>query len=136
MLTASEKIYIKQSDITSAGRGVFARRKIKKYEIIEQCPIIDIPEHDTANLKESILVTYFFFYGQDKKNLLLALGFGSIYNHSYKPNASYKIIKKERKIVFMALSDINKDKEIKINYKSGSLKNKNPLWLETLSADA
>jgi len=90
-LSASDNIYISKSKILNAGRGVYARRDIKKNEIIEKCPLIEAPKHDMANLKESILVTYFFYFGKNKERLAVALGFGSIYNHSYKPNARYKI---------------------------------------------
>jgi LPXTG-site transpeptidase (sortase) family protein len=37
------------------------------------------------------------------------LGFGSIYNHTYEPNAKYRIRQKENTIEFIALKDIKKD---------------------------
>lgn len=131
-LLASDKVYISKSGIINAGRGVYARRDIKKGEIIERCPIIEVPKNDTSNLKESILVTYFFYFGKNKERITVALGFGSIYNHSYKPNATYKIKQKEKVIDFIALDDINKNDEITFNYNKGvKLKDKkNPLWFE------
>jgi len=129
-LPASDKIYIRQSKILNAGRGVYARRDIKKDEIIEKCPIIEVPKRDMANLRESILVTYFFYFGKNKERLAVALGFGSIYNHTYKPNAKYKIKHTEKTIDFIALNDIKKDEEITVNYNSNP-KNKRPLWFET-----
>jgi len=130
-LPTSDNIYIKQSKILNAGRGVYARGNIKKDEIIENCPIIEVSKHDTSNLKESILVTYFFYFGKNKERLAVALGFGSIYNHSYKPNAKYKIKHKELSIDFIALSDIKKNEEITFNYKQGNPKNKRPLWFDS-----
>jgi len=64
--------------------------------------------------------------------LALALGFGSIYNHSYKPNATYKINQREMIVDFIALDIIKKDSEITFNYSSGSDKKdkKSPLWFE------
>ena len=131
-LLASDKIYIRQSRILNAGRGVFARRDIKKAEIIEKCPVIEIPKHDIANLKESILVTYFFNFGKNKEQLTLVLGFGSIYNHAYKPNATYKIKHREKTIDFVALNDIKKDDEITVNYNYTNPKDKSPLWFEVI----
>ena len=58
-IIGSNKIYIKRSKILNAGRGVYALSNIKKGEVIERCPIIEVPKHDMANLNESILVTYF-----------------------------------------------------------------------------
>ena len=127
--TASDNIYISKSKIHNAGRGVFARRDIKKDEIIESCPIIEVPKNDRSNLSESILVTYFFYFGKNKKRVVLALGFGSIYNHSYKPNAIFRIKQKDMIIDFVALKDIKKDDEITVNYYNGNPK-KSPLWFE------
>src|SRR5664279_5321874 len=129
-LLASDKIYIKQSSILSAGRGVYAGRDIKKDEIIEKCPIIEVPKHDTANLMESILVTYFFYFGKNRQRVAIALGFGSIYNHTYRPNALYKIKHTVNRIDFIALKDIKKDDEIMVNYNYGNQKDKSPLWFE------
>ena len=129
-LVASEKIYIKQSKILDAGRGVFAKRDIKKDELIEKCPVIEVPKYDVSNVRESILVTYFFYFGKNKQRLAIALGFGSIYNHSYKPNATYKIRHKEKTIDFIALKNIKKDDEITVNYNYGNPKDKSPLWFE------
>jgi SET domain-containing protein len=127
-LLTSDKIYISQSKIPKAERGVFARVDIRKGEIIERCPIIVVSKHDTSNLKESILVTYFFYFGKNKEQSAIALGFGSIYDHSYKPNAEYKIKDKEGLIDFIALKNIKKDEEITFNYNHGSPKDKRPLW--------
>lgn len=131
-LFASDRVYINQSKIPNAGRGVFARCNIKKNEIIEKCPVIEVLKHDMANLNESFLVTYFFYFGKNKERLAVALGFGSIYNHTYKPNAKYEIKPTENRIDFVALNDIKKDDEITINYNPGIPKNKSSLWFETL----
>jgi hypothetical protein len=131
-LFASDKVYISKSEISNAGRGVYAGRDIKKGEIIEKCPIIEVPKNDTSNLKKSVLVTYFFYFGKNKERIAVALGFGSIYNHSYKPNATYKIKPREKTIDFIALDDINKNDEITFNYYNNNKPNdkKNPLWFE------
>jgi len=64
--------------------------------------------------------------------LVIALGFGSIYNHTYEPNATYKIKNTEKVIDFVALNDIKKDDEITVNYKYGNPKDKIPLWFEVI----
>ena len=123
----SDKVYVMESKITGAGRGVFAGRDIKKGELIEKCPIIEVPAGDMVKLNQSVLVAYFFYYGEDQS--LVALGFGSIYNHSYEPNAKYEIKSEEMVIDFVASGDIKKDDEIMVNYK-GESGSKNPLWFE------
>lgn len=129
-LIASDKVYIKQSNILNAGRGVHAKCDIKKGEIIEKCPVILVSKYDTSKLNESILVTYFFYFGKKKDKLLIALGFGSIYNHSYQPNSIYRIKPKEKIIEFISIKDIKKDDEITFNYKAENSKNIIPLWFE------
>jgi uncharacterized protein len=123
------KIYIGKSKIPNAGRGVFAGCNIKKDEIIERCPVIEVSKYDTSNLTESILVTYFFYFGKNKERSAIALGLGSIYNHTYKPNAKFKIKQKDMAIDFIALENIKKGEEITINYYNGNPKN-SPLWFE------
>lgn len=123
----SDKIYVSQSSMPDAGRGVFARFAIKKGELIEKCPVIEIPEHDVAALSHSILLTYFYFFGKNKERIVVALGFGSIYNHTYSPNASYIAREKEQVIEFIAIKDIKKDEEITVNYVQEN-KEKHPLW--------
>lgn len=131
-LITSNKVYISKSGIVDAGRGVYARRDIKKGEIIESSPIIEVSQHDMSNLDKSTLVTYFFYFGKKKERLAIALGFGSIYNHSDKPNIIYKVKPKVKLIDFIALDDINKDDELTFNYRDSSNRKskKSPLWFE------
>jgi len=128
-ILATDYIYIGKSKIIKAGRGVFASRNIIKGEIIERCPIIKIPKYDSFGLNESNLISYFFYYGKDKERLAIALGFGSIYNHSYLPNAKFSIKQNDNVIDFVALKNIKKDDEITVNY-YGSSPKKYPLWFE------
>lgn len=131
-LVASDRVYVDRSGIPNAGRGVFANCDIKKGEIIEKCPIIEVPKNDTSNLNESILVTYFLYFGKNKEHIAVMLGFGSIYNHSYKPNATFKIKPTDEVVDFVALNDIKKDTEITFNYYHGNPRGKNHLWFENV----
>jgi SET domain-containing protein len=128
------KVYIAKSEIFGAGRGVFAKNKIRKDEIIERCPVIEIPEHDAVRINDSMLVTYMYFFVKNKTRQFITLGFGSIYNHSYEPNATYKPRLRENIIDFIAIKDIPKDEEITVNYSKGNPQNKNPLWFEVISS--
>jgi len=131
-LFTSNKIYIARSRIPKAGLRVFAVRAIKKGEVIEMCPVILIPKKDVSNLRNSILTEYYFYFGKDNKLLAVALGFGSIYNHSYEPNATYKKIWKDRTIVFSAIRDVKKGEEITVNYNYGSPDDKTRLWIHKI----
>jgi hypothetical protein len=79
-----------------------------------------------------MLVTYFFYFGKNKERVALALGYGSLYNHSDNPNVIYKIKPKEMLIDFIAIKDIKKNSELTFNYygKKRKVKNRKPLWFE------
>ncbi len=128
-LLATDKLYVSKSKIPKGERGVFANSEIKVGDVIERCPVIEIPEHELKSLEESILITYLYFFGEKKQKALVALGFGSIYNHSYTPNAVYKIKVKEKIIEFICTKKIKKDEEILVNYIQGN-NDKIPLWFE------
>lgn len=118
-IQSSNKLYIAESTIKNADRGVFTKELIAKGEIIENCPIIEVTLQDPANNDEGTLVDYFFYFGE---GLAIALGFGSLYNHSYAPNATYKTNVKEKKIDFIAIENINPGDEITVNYNFGNPK--------------
>lgn len=126
-LISSNKIYISKSRIANGQRGVFARVDIKKGEIIETCPVIEFSD-DLSNLNQSDLITYTYFFGKNKDKSTIILGFGSIYNHSHKPNAVYK--QKGMTVDFTASKSIKKDEEILVNYLQDNKNVKNPLWFE------
>jgi len=127
-LLPSTKIYVSESKIKNAGRGIFASQDINKNEVIEICPILEVPANDVFNLRESILVNYYFSFDDDPDMLAITLGFGSIYNHSYEPNATYKKISTDKVLEFKTIKDIKKDEEITVNYNYGDPNNKSQLW--------
>ena len=94
--------------------------------------MIELPQHDAAS--ESFLVTYFYFFGEDKEQMVMALGFGSIYNHTDEPNAYYQERLQDQTIAFVALRDIAKDEEITVHY-LGSKSYEHPLWFDQSSEE-
>ena len=62
--------------------------------------------------------------------LAIALGFGSIYNHSYEPNATYKKKSESKVIDFVAIKGIKKDEEITVNYNYGNPEDKTRLLIK------
>ncbi|HVT00745.1 MAG TPA: SET domain-containing protein-lysine N-methyltransferase [Patescibacteria group bacterium] len=129
-ILSPNKIYVAPSDIAKSERGVFARDDIKKGELIEICPIIELSEHDTSEINDNILITYLYYFGKKKEQAAVALGFGSIYNHTRKPNATYEIKEKEGVIEFTAIENIKKDEEITVNYNHANPYDKTPMWFE------
>jgi hypothetical protein len=115
-IESKSKLFVGKSKINDAGRGVFAKESIAEGEIIENCPVIEVSLKDPANNDDGILVDYFFYFGD---GLAITLGFGSLYNHSYNPNATYKVNLENKTIDFNAIKDINSGEEITVNYNFG-----------------
>ncbi len=128
-----KKIFIADSKIPNpkngefvSGKGVFASENIEKGEVVEVAPILILEFSDFIDTKWNLLFEYYFWLDDF---VVLALGYGSLYNHSKDPNAKYEINQKNKIITFTALKDIKKDEEILFDY-SGSSGSKAPLWFE------
>ena len=109
-MTQSDAIVIKR--VRGKGRGVFARRPIETDEVIETCPVLVLPSGSIEDFSAGI-GAYVFEWGRGR--LALALGYGSLYNHSYRPNARYVDLA-ERTKLFTAIRDIAAGEEIAYDY--------------------
>jgi uncharacterized protein len=96
----------------SAGRGVFAEHSIAKGAVIEKCDYIAMDWNKKMEDKGHPLAGY--VYQLDKKRAALALGKGSLYNHSFEPNAVFSLVRD--KIVIKAKKDIDPGEQIFIDY--------------------
>lgn len=110
-ITQSSLIEVRQTK--SKGRGVFARTLIPAGTVFERVPLLVIPANEILHTEiDTTLLGYIFEY---KKHVAVALGYGSLYNHSYNPNARYDDVGRQMK-EFRALRDILPGEEITINY--------------------
>jgi uncharacterized protein len=122
----NKKITIR--NVSVKDRGMFAKVRIRKGEVIEVCPVIVLPLKDKALMDKSHLYNYYFYWGP--KNVpAIALGYGSLYNHSYEPNAEYDEDVKNKHMVFTARRDIRAGEEITVNY-NGNPESMDPLWFK------
>ena len=123
----SDAVIIKR--IKGKGRGVFARRNIAKGELIESVPLLLMTADEYAEgPANSPLKDYCFNWGENQ--VALALGYGSLYNHSYKPNARYEDSGRDTK-AFIAIRPINAGEEITINY-NGDPKSRARVWFDVV----
>lgn len=120
-------IYIANSP--NKGRGVFAARPLKKGEPIELCPVLVLSNEDTELIIRSKLYHYYFVWGDDSRRSGLALGFGSLYNHSYQANARYQVDYEAETLEIFAYRDIEAGEEIFINY-NGEPNDPEPVWFD------
>jgi SET domain-containing protein len=122
--TQSAAIEVKR--IKGKGRGVFARRLIRRGESIERVPMLVLPAGQSEG--GSVVSDYCFAWGRG--TVALALGYGSLYNHSYRPNARYDDVGPQTK-EFTALRDIQPGEEITVNY-NGEPRNRSAVWFEVV----
>jgi len=109
------------------GRGVFTAATITEGTLIEVCPVIVLPGAEREFIDKTGLYDYYFIWGEDDEQCAIALGFGSLYNHSFKPNAEYRADFAVPTLDFYALKDIGAGEEITVNY-NGDPGNREKLW--------
>jgi uncharacterized protein len=97
------------------GRGVFALKDFREGELIESCPVLTFTPKERKNLEKTLL-NYYVYPWRSTRGASLSLGYGSIYNHSFKPNADWKQNFKTECMEYRAIKDIKKGEEILINY--------------------
>jgi SET domain-containing protein len=102
--------------IPGKGRGVVALRPLIAGQTIERPPVIVIPAEEAPLIRDTRLAHYYFEWGDDCRQAAIALGYGSLYNHSYSPNARYEFRESEECLEFIALREIAAGEEITINY--------------------
>ena len=99
--------YIKKSPI--AGFGVFAARDFQPDEVVEKCPCVVAPNDAWGDAVED----YIFSRGGKSA---MALGPGSLFNHSDDPCARHELTTGLKMMNVIATKPIAKDSEITISY--------------------
>lgn len=112
------------------GRGVFTAANINKGDLIEICPVIIIPPKEVKLLDKTELHDYYFCWPKPTKSACIALGYGSIYNHSSKPNAEIVLDLETRSLQFHCIKKIKAGSEILIDYSGGEKKEAKKLWFK------
>jgi len=118
---------------TGFERGVFAKKEISLGEVIEECPVIILSAHERGQVFMTRLSNYIFDWGRGRAGF--ALWYGSLYNHSYEPNAVYYADPVNELIVFKAIKSIKPGDEITVNYNCNP-DDKSPLWFKVKDKQA
>ena len=108
----SALIYCKRT--MHRGYGVFAVSEIAAGELIEQVPVIVLPLQDLHGPEGTTKLAKYVFHWREGY-VALALGYGSLYNHAYEPNARCEDVAPQSKR-FVAIRHIEQDEEITFNY--------------------
>lgn len=129
----SDLVYLSSS--RNRGRGVFARRDLMAGELIEACPVIVLGGVDEQELLDRTrLFNYYFAWGEHQDLAAVALGYGSLYNHSYHANADHICDVLRGEIRICAHRAIQRDEEITINY-GGRPDCPDPVWFDVVEEE-
>ncbi|KAK9823637.1 hypothetical protein WJX72_004376 [[Myrmecia] bisecta] len=74
----------------SVARGVAARIDIKRGSLVEKAHCLLVPQQQYEQHARHTVFEHYLFHGKDGQ-MLLALGVGSLFNHSRQPNLDYRI---------------------------------------------
>ena len=124
-LIATDRLFVAPSPIH--GTGVFAGREFEPDDVIESCPVVICPAGEEGFLEQTSLRGLYFHWQDD--GVAVALGFGSLYNHSWRSNARYETDFDGSVIRFVAVRAIPVGAEITINY-TGDPDGVGDLWFD------
>jgi SET domain-containing protein len=114
-------------DTETKGRGVFAARDFEAGEVIDRAAVIVIPKEQVRLISQTVLFNYYFtWHGESGA---IALGFASLFNHSYHPNAYYVKNFTDKVIEVIAHKYIREGQEITVNY-NGIVNDSSPVWFD------
>lgn len=102
---------------SNKGKSVFTAEIINVDDVIEACPVIMIPETEKSLIHKTVLHDYYFIWPTG--GIIIALGYGSIYNHSRKPNAQVVFDLDNDEMIVQCLRIINPGEEVLIDYAGG-----------------
>jgi uncharacterized protein len=93
------------------GRGVFATRAFAEGEAVESCPTLEV----AGDCVSGRLGDYVFGSSQDENAVVLPLGWGMLYNHSYDANCEY-VQDGPQVITFQTTRKVGAGEELTIDY--------------------
>lgn len=125
------KPYLFINKTTQRGRGVFTSAYIAADTVIEISPVIVMEKTDREYLDKTLLHDYIFEWGGARQQCCMALGFISMYNHSYTSNCEYFMDFEEEIIFIKTIRAIEKKEELTINY-NGNWNDAAKIWFEPL----
>ncbi len=111
------------------GRGVYTSEALNSGDMIELCPIIKIPAGQLKQIDQTKIYDYYFIWEEKGYDACIALGYGSLYNHSPSPNAEVLMDYVDHRIKIIAISSISPGDQIFIDY-TGGTKGEIQLWFD------
>ena len=112
-------VYVKDTG-TRKGRGVFAARAFRAGEVVEECPVVLLRKpYEVLHRELKTVVFHWEVPEGSAAKQALAIGYGSLYNHSNPSNMRYETDGESRVVRFITVRDVEPGEELTINYNAG-----------------
>jgi SET domain-containing protein len=112
------------------GRGVFTTKNIPADTVIEISPVIELTPKERKQIEGTKLYHYIFEWGKSKRKAAMALGYVSMYNHSFEPNCAYEMDYESLTMTIYTIKPVKKGEELYFSYNADPA-DKTPLWFKT-----
>jgi uncharacterized protein len=112
------------------GRGVFTTKNIPVDTVIEVSPVIELSQKERKQIEGTKLYHYIFEWGNSRRKAAMALGYISMYNHSFEPNCEYEQDYDAGTMTIRTIRNVKKGEELYFSY-NGDPNDKSPLWFKT-----
>ncbi len=122
--------YLSIAPSEKRGRGVFTTKNIPADTVIEISPVIELSEKERKQIEGTKLYHYIFEWGKSKRKAAMALGYISMYNHSFDPNCSYEMDYESGNMTIRTIKTVKKGEELYFSY-NGDPADQSPLWFKT-----
>ena len=113
----------------SMDRGVFTAEALEAGTVIEISPVIVMNCDHRKLLDQTPLHDYIFEWGENLDECVVALGYLSMYNHSYESNCDYDMDYEGRTMQIRTVRAIAAGEELFINY-NGAWNETEPVWFD------
>lgn len=129
----SQDLVIKET--SKKGKGVFTTNFIPAGIILEESPVIVMNNKERLLLDQTKMHDYIFeWHGikdeNGKPGCCVALGYLSVYNHSYQSNCEYYMDYESGTMMIKSVRDIQPNEELTINY-NGDWDDPKIVWFRT-----
>lgn len=115
--------------VRGKGRGIVAGRRFSCGDVVDAAPVVVIPGRQRPLVERTVLAQFSFVWDDATGSTAVALGRGSLFNHSYEPNVAAEKHVASRMIYFTALRDIDRGEELTLNY-HGDASCLDPIWFD------
>ena len=98
--------------------------------VVECSPVIVMSAEERVHLDKTLLHDYIFEWQPEERNeCCVALGYLSLYNHSFASNCEYFMDYETQTMSIRTVREIAAGEELTINY-NGDWNDESPLWFE------